>query len=228
MDMKKILFLFSFASVMVWATPTTQIWNPATDVQAKGTFHLGIDNYFGVSGALSASTLFPVDLGIEYGLMDNLEVGVDLFYPNGDAPIALNAKYAIPEANGLPAMAVGIMCAGLKANDGISDMRVMYGLVAKNLGEMGRISAGYYLGNDKVLLNSSSTIDNKGIMLTYEKTLNDKWWVCVDYAGGKSAMGATFVGFSYAFSSNTSVIVGLARMAYDDSTKLTTQLDINL
>ncbi|MEK6557498.1 MAG: hypothetical protein AABZ14_04275, partial [Candidatus Margulisiibacteriota bacterium] len=192
--MKKTLVLLSIASVLVWATPSTQIWNPATDVQAKGTFHLGIDNYFGMSGALSASTMFPVDLGLEYGLMDNLEVGLDLFYPNGDAPVALNAKYAIPEANGLPAMAVGIFCVGLKANDGITDMRTMYGLFSKNLGEMGRVSAGYYLGNDKVLLDISSAVDNKGVILTYDKALNDKWWVCVDYAGGKSAMGSTFVG----------------------------------
>ena len=226
--MKKLIVGICLVSATVWATPTTQIWNPATDVQARGTFHLGIDNYFGTSGALSASTMFPVDLGLEYGLMDNLEVGVDLFYPNGDAPLAFNAKYGIPEANGMPAMAVGIMSVGLKANDAASDIRMMYGLLAKNLGDMGRVSAGYYVGNDKVLLDSATAIDNKGIMLTYDKALNDKWWVCVDYAGGKSAMGATFAGFSYAFSSNTSVIVGLARMGYDDSTKLTTQLDINL
>ena len=37
-----------FGLNLVYATPSTQIWNPSTDVQSFKTVHLGIDNYYSV------------------------------------------------------------------------------------------------------------------------------------------------------------------------------------
>ena len=51
--MKKSMKIVSLAMTFVvtaagaaLATPSTQVWIPSTDIQAKGTWHLGIDNYF--------------------------------------------------------------------------------------------------------------------------------------------------------------------------------------
>ncbi len=225
---RNVLLILGLATLL-FATPTTQIWNPATDVQAAGTYHIGIDSYFVQNGALSAATIFPTDLGLEYGVLPGLEVGLDMFLPNGDSPLALNAKYALAESKTLPvSVAVGVFGFGIKGNDDIvTDTKVFYGLLSKNT-DFGRLSAGAFLGNSKAVLNAPDA-DNKGIMLTWDKAINDKLWVCVDYAGSKSQLGYLFAGFSWAFSSNTSVIVGYGLPNNTASQPLlTTQLDINL
>lgn len=222
-----VLTMLTLVSGLAYATPSTQIWNPSTDIQAAGSWHLGIDDYFTVEDRTSGGYSFPTDLGLTYGLLPGLEIGVDAFLPQA-APassLVLNAKYGIPEKDSLPAIAIGGFGFGLQTN--VTDQNVFYGVVAKTF-PIGRLSAGYFLGNEKLLLDPSGNKDNAGLILTWDKAITDKIWACVDYAGTKSALGATFVGLSYAFASNTSVIFGYGQ--YNNSAKptITTQLDINL
>jgi len=207
-----------------FATPSTQIWNPSTDIQAKGVMHLGIDNYFTSVGPADGGYAFPTDIGLTYGVLPGLEVGIDAFEPQ-TSPLVFNAKYGIAEGEAMPSVAIGGFGFGTSA--GVTDQNVLYGVIAKTF-PLGRLTAGYFSGNPKVLLDPSGKADQSGVILTWDKSLTDKIWACVDYAGSKSALGALFYGFSYAFSSNTSVIFGYG--TYNNGTKptITTQLDINI
>jgi len=204
-----------------FATPSTQIWNPSTDIQGVGVLHFGIDNYFTQEGPIDGGYAFPTDLGLTYGLVSGLEIGIDVFLPQ-QSPFAFNAKYGIAEKEVIPSFAVGGY--GFGTQTGVTDQNVLYGVVAKTLPVVGRLTAGYFSGNDKVL----GVNENAGLILTWDKVINDKLWACVDYAGTKSALGATFYGVSWMFSGNTSVIFGYG--TYNNGTKptFTTQLDINI
>lgn len=210
-----------------WATPSTQIWNPSTDTQAKGTYHLGIDNYFSINGK-SPTVAFPSDLGLTYGVIDGLEVGADLFYP-GAYPLQLNAKYALAESDKIPALAVGIMNVGTKTD--VNNYNIIYGLVAKSFDKYGRISAGLYSGNEKLLVDEKGDKANTGVILSWDKYLTKDLWASVDYASGKSSYGTLSIGGSYNFAANVSLLVGYTKYNNDKLTAqdtLTTQLDINL
>ena len=225
--MRKCLFEFSLfflvaLSGMSFATPSTNIWNPSTDIQAVGGWHLGIDDYFTVEEKTSGGYQTPTDVGLTYGLLPGLEAGIDVFLPQAisASPLVFNAKYGIPESGSLPALAVGGFGFGL--TKGITDQNAIYGIAAK-LFPLGRISAGYFTGN-------SATIgaENKGFILAWDKALTDKLWTSVDYASGNSTLGATFYGFSWLFASNTSIIFAYGTYHNGIKPTVTTQLDINL
>lgn len=205
-----------------WATPSTQIWIPSTDIQATGTFHLGIDNYVTVAPAAGAPTSLYV-AGLTYGAFSGLEVGFD--YMTGlTSPVMFNAKYGMAESASLPvSFAVGAYNVGFDtaANN---DQNIIYGLIAKNFDPIGRLSVGYYTSNERIF----GAGNNTGILASWDKALTDKVWAAVDYQGGNNALGALSFGLSYAFSSNTSVILGydIYNVAGVPGT-VTTQLDIN-
>ena len=225
--MKKLVTLI-FLCVLAnasFSTPSTQIWNPSTDIQAKGVMHFGVDNYFTVQGPADGGYAFPTDIGLTYGLLPGLEVGIDAFLPQS-APLVFNAKYGIAEKELMPAFAVGGY--GFGTQKDVTDQNVLYAIAAKTFG-IGRISAGYFIGNDRVLVDPLTlTKDNSGIILTWDKTVNDKLWLCIDYAGTKSALGALFYGASWVFSPNTSVIFGYGTYNNGAKPTITTQLDINI
>jgi len=227
--MKRCLFSLLFLSVLmltvpVGATPSTQIWNPSTDIQATGVWHLGIDNYFTIVGPAEGGYAFPTDTGLTYGVLPGLEVGVDAFLPQA-SPYVFNAKYGIQEKEAIPALAVGGF--GFGTQTGVTDQNVIYGVAAKTF-PFGRLSAGYFVGNEKALVDPIGAADNKGLILTWDKAINDKLWACVDYAGSNSVLGATFYGFSWLFAPNTSIIFGYGTYNNGAKPTVTTQLDINI
>ena len=209
-----------------FATPSTQIWNPSTDIQPKGTVHFGVDNYFTFEDVSSGGYAFPTDVGLTYGALPGLEVGVDLLLPQANlstSSLLANAKYGIPENGLIPALAIG----GFNFGSHSLDQNVVYGVAAKAF-TFGRLSAGYFVGNEKALVDQSGNKDNAGLILTWDKQVTDKLWACVDYAGTKSALGATFYGGSWAFSSNTSLLVAYGTFNNGAKPVVTTQLDINI
>ena len=218
-----IFSVLVLVSSAVFATPSTQIWNPSTDIQAFGTTHFGIDNYFTLVGPAEGGYGYPTDLGLTYGLIPGIEIGIDLFEPQ-TSPFTFNAKYGIPENGSLPALAIGGY--GFGTSPGVTDQNVLYALLAKTF-TFGRISAGYFSGNSSVLLDPNGNPDNAGLILTWDKVINDKLWLCVDYAGSKSVLGSTFYGFSWVFSSNTSVLFGYGTWNNGAKPTVTTQLDVN-
>lgn len=233
--MKKILILvlstvIYLQSINVFATPSTQIWNPSTDVQGYQSCHLGIDDYFTISkngaSAEDKQIQYPTDVGITCGPVKNLEVGIDFFEPT-TSPAMFNLKYGLAEKNSLPAIAVGIMNVGTKKD--VTNYNIAYIVLAKNF-DFGRLSIGGYSGNKKLLVDENGSKANTGLIATFDKVINSKVWVAADYASGKSWYGNLSLGFSYTFAPNTSVI-----FAYDiynndkvvANDTFTTQLDIN-
>ena len=209
----------------VLSTPTTQIGNPSTDVQAAGTWHLGIDNYFTLASPTDGGYAFPTDLGVTYGVLSGLEIGADAFLPQS-SPFVFNAKFALAEGEVLPAVAVGGF--GFGTEKGVTDQNVLYGLIAKTFQPIGRLTVGYFRGNSSLLLNPEGQRDNAGVILTWDKAIGDKLWLCVDYASTRSVLGALFFGLSWVFAPNTSVIFGYGTFNNGAKPTLTTQLDINL
>lgn len=237
-----VLALIAAAAGTAMATPSTQIWIPSTDIQAFGTGHLGIDYYARSTENAAGQRPHVYDFGLTAGVLPfeklQMEAGFDLI-TNGDSaaddhPLYFNAKLGTPEGalfGGSPALAAGGYLFG--TDNDLTDFNVVYGLVAKTLPVIGRLSAGYYMGNDELLLDKNGEKDNDGLLLSWDRTLpeiSDKLWAAVDYQGGDNALGALSFGVSYAFAPNVSVIFGYdiynENLTAGEDT-FTTQLDIN-
>jgi hypothetical protein len=229
--------LLCLASSRAMATPSTQIWIPSTDEQKFASVHLNYDVY-----ARPAKTPFLV-LGPTVGVLPfekiQAEAGFDLMFqgnPDLDAhPLYLHAKLGTPEDSLFkwsPALAVGIYNVGIKR--ALTDQNVGYALVARTLPIVGRLSAGYFLGNAALLRDREGRPANRGLMLSWDrpmKELTDKLWLAVDYQGGGSALGAVNFGFSWAFTPEISAILGYDHYLDENvagKDTFTVQLDINL
>ncbi len=220
------LFLLSGTNFL-HATPSTHIWAPSTDVQAYGVIHITGDMYLPVgrdSAGIRPDTV--TNEGLTVGVLPfekfNIETGFDHKTGLGDLddyPIYFNAKGGIPEeafGEFFPALAVGAYDIGTREDR--TDYNIIYGKAAKTfkVGDfnLGRISAGYFNGNDKLLLNADGEKDNDGFFGAWERTMteiSDKLWLCVEYQGTKSSYGALTFGGSWKFSDNVSMIVGFDR-----------------
>jgi hypothetical protein len=123
-----------------YATPSTQIWIPSTDIQPYKTFHLNIDSYVrtkkeptsnvGYFGIADGSALGPMYLiGPTVGILPfeklQAEVGFDLMWGGANTPAGLDKypfyghfKLGTPEDNTWkPAVAVGMYNIGLKKGE---------------------------------------------------------------------------------------------------------------
>ena len=196
-----------------FATPSTLIWIPSTDIQANDTGHLGIDMYAAKEG-------HPLlDYGLTFGTK-NFEYGVDYLNTVGgvSGPVRWNAKYMVKEeSKSMPRISVGLYDAG-----GTTASNIGYILASKTF-PLARLTFGYGTGKASVLGD-----DNNMIFAGLDKSINDKVWVAVDYQSGKSAFGALSTGVAYNFTKSTSLIVGYDW--YNDSNladTFTAQLDIN-
>lgn len=224
-----VLLAGTIRPIRAGATASTQIWNPSTDIQKTGTIHFGIDNYFSIAdNSKNPYQIFP-DIGVTVGVLKYLEVGFDLIEPTAD-PLYFNLKLGLPETGSLPALALGAFNFGMKKD--VTDYNMVYGLAAKTLPTVGRISLGYYTGlNEDLFPDENGEKQAGGVIATWDKTLTDKIWASVDYASGQSWYGSLSFGCSYAFSPNVSVLFGYVLFNNDKvvpNNTFTTQLDINL
>lgn len=241
--------LFALVSNFSFGTGSTQIWIPSTDFQKFKTLHLGIDNYLRVKNQADGSRGAGVyDIGLTAGILPwekfQAEVGID-YLGMGDgiydkSPVYFNLKLGMPEGalfKGAPAIAFGGQNFGTKSN--LTNYNVVYGLIAKTIPVLGRVSAGYYTGNSKILVDEKGAVAQSGVLLSLDRAMteiSDKLWFAVDYQGGKNYLGALNVGFSWAFTSKISVIFAYDiynnhNVAYNTNNlnvnSFTTQLDIN-
>ncbi len=225
------------------ATPSTQIWIPSTDIQPYKTLHFNFDTYIRTKNEEGGGKLPPVVvLGPTVGILPyekvQAEVGFDLIHAGSDAddyPLYFHGKVGTPEGSlfpDSPAIALGGYNFGTKSD--VTNQNIVYALVAKTLPVVGRLSAGYFVGNDKVLVDETGSGDEKGILLSWDRTLSeisDKLWAAVDYQGTDSAMGALSFGISYAFAKNASIIFGYdiynEKKTGGENT-FTVQIDFNL
>jgi hypothetical protein len=193
------------------ATPSTTLWIPSVDIQKYGVLHLGVDTYNTVGKkAADGGRMFPVDYGLTIGVTPfeawGMEVGVDMMEAS-DYPMMYNAKAALNEGalgDWSPALAIGGYNFGTKGE--VTEYNMMYVLVAKTFGALGRIHAGFYSGNDKLLVDKDGKKAASGLLASWDLAVTDKWWVAVDYQGGKSSFGAVSAGFAYTVSPNSSFI----------------------
>jgi hypothetical protein len=223
--------LCGLTATIASATPSTQIWIPSTDIQAYKTVHLNFDTYIRDHSNKDGSRTPPVvDIGPTFGVLPfekiQAEVGFDVISAGGNAdkhPLYGHFKIGMPEDNTwIPAVSVGMYNIGTKSGDArkgelATNQDIAYGLVAKTLPVVGRLSAGYYVGNRKVLVTDEKDAsgnfksDEKGVLLSWDRTMteiSDKLWFAVDYMGGKNLNGALSFGASWAFAKNVSVIFG--------------------
>jgi hypothetical protein len=211
----------STAAVLVMApvagaTPSTQVWIPSTDTQPARTLHLGVDNYTTLfkkseDGGWSA----PTDFGATVGLADTphlgFEAGVDI-REQSDFPLSFNVKLQVKEDSlfqYFPAIAVGGYEFGSESD--VTNYNIVYGLIAKTAPVVGRVTIGYYVGNDKLLTNAAGESENTGPMASWDRTLaeiDDRLWVCVDYMGGANAFGALSFGVAWRFSPHIGALIG--------------------
>ncbi|MBI5025306.1 MAG: hypothetical protein HZC12_00975, partial [Nitrospirae bacterium] len=154
-----LMVLVLFAGI-AHATPSTQIWIPSTDVQPFKKMHLGIDTYIKTESQDGTKEPTVTNLGLTMGVLPyekiQMEVGIDYRDTGGNHtyPLLFNAKLGVPEGvlfKESPALSVGGYDFGTKHN--VTDYNIVYGLVAKTFGKLGRLSAGYYTGNDNLLLD---------------------------------------------------------------------------
>ncbi len=243
--MKSIISLVSAVTVMALmagvacATPSTQIWIPSTDIQAYKTVHFGFDTYI-KTATQDNGTQEPTvtNLGLTTGVLPwqklQMEAGLDYRDAGGNHtyPLLFNAKIGMPEEalfKASPALALGGYDFGTQQD--VSDYNIIYALAAKTMGKLGRFSAGYYTGNDKLLLDLAGNKDNHGILLSWDRSIpeiSDKLWLAVDYQGGKNSYGALSFGAAWKFAPNVGVILGYD--IYNESfykPTATIQLDID-
>ena len=240
------------------ATPSTQIWIPSTDVKSFKDIHIDVDNYMRFSPKSDAGPNY-YNLGLSAGVLPGenvkLEIGIDLLTTSlqsdnaaDNHPFYFNAKLGTPEdafgIKGMPAFAMGAFNLGTydKPENALSTRQnIVYGLVAKTLPVVGRLSVGGYYGSERALATAyNPKANNSGIMASWDRSMpeiTDKLWLAVDYMSGNNGNGEVSVGGSWTFSKNVSLIVGVVffNPFYSPSgtgdlpggkPALTTQLDI--
>ena len=226
------------------ATPSTQIWIPSTDVQKYLSVHLNLDTYVRTAEEGDTSRLPPIvmvgpTVGVSPWEKIQLELGFDAVFqgntPLDRDPLYFHAKVGTPEGSvswWTPALAVGIYNLGYKKN--LTDQDVAYALLARTLPYLGRLSVGYYVGNDRVLRDENGAAANHGILASWDRTLtelSDKLWLAVDFQGGRNLLSSVNFGVAWAFSANMSAILGYDVYLNPDvagQNTLTVQIDVNL
>jgi hypothetical protein len=216
--------LLGIAISSAFATATTHIWGPSTDIQPYKVWHVTADCYQPLAaeqdGGGTGYQIPPVtNLGLTVGILPyqkvQMEVGFDHKAGYGLAdryPLYFNTKIGVIEnglMEGFPALAAGIFDIGTKSD--VTNYDVFYLRGAKTLGNLGRVSLGWFSGNDKLLLDSKGKKSNSGVHFAWERTmseLSDKLWICAEYMGSNSGYGTTNFGFSWKVADNASVLLG--------------------
>lgn len=214
------MFLAVLGTGAAWATPSTLIWIPSTDIQAPGTWHLGSDSYF-TPRSTGQATVY--DLGLEYGFPGGrLEMGLDYISPN-DSPLFFNAKYLLtPEKARRPALVVGGY--GFGTDRGVTDFNLLFVEGSTTLGPV-RLTLGYCRGKESTLGR-----DPDMLLAGLDGYLDraKRWWGAIDYQSGKHAFGALNVGVAYYFTPSVSAILGYDWYnAPEIKDTLTVQFDVN-
>jgi len=206
------------------ATASTHIWAPSTDVQGFNVWHITTDMYLAVGNDAVGNRIPTItNIGLTVGVLPlkriNMEIGIDHKSGLGaldNYPMYGNLKIGVPEnaiANGFPAVAAGVFDVGTKSD--ATDYNVVYGKIARTISaggfSLGRFSAGWFAGNEKLLLDGKGEKDKSGLLAAWERTvteISDKLWICVEYMGTESVYGSFNIGASWKVVENVSVLGG--------------------
>ena len=167
------------ASGTALATPSTQIWIPSTDIQGSSRPPwyrqlLPCFRCFQVMHPVPAQPGMPMSWtsDLTVGILPfekiQMEIGFDYLAiandPNDNHPFSGNFKLGTPEdsiCKFSPALAVGMYNVGPSqpaANAPLvtSGQNIVYALAARTLPVVGRLSAGYYQGSKRALVDTRS------------------------------------------------------------------------
>ncbi len=253
--MKKIVLILGLVLLAgtAFATPSTTYWTPMTmDIQPYKVVHLGIDNYFATTNKSRTEDIdrgagngsLPTDVGLTVGVLPyekiQMEVGIDALYPS-EHPYSFNAKIGVPEDalfKGCPALQVGIFNVGTTKD--VTNQNIVHVVIGKTIPGVGRLTAGPYIGNSKILVNEKGEKENTGFMVAFdhgfmpvkdaEGNEYNKVVFAADYASGENAFGGGGAGIYYYFTKDISLLTGpvwFNEKAVNGAWKWTTQLDIN-
>ena len=223
--------IVALASSAALALPTGQIWIPSPDAKGFGDVTLNVISVQRFSPKSNAGPS-TYDIGAIVGVSPlealKVEIGIDYITTNlqndnayDNHPVYFNAKLATPEdlgMKGMPAFAVGAYNLGTydKPEIGVSTRQnLVYGLVAKTLPVVGRISAGGYYGAKRALANGTNNKEtnmNSGVLVSWDRSMpeiSDKLWLGIDYMSGNNLNGQLGIGGSWAFNKYVTVLAGL-------------------
>ena len=241
--MKATLFLVvSFLATNANAMPSMQVWIPSTDIQSFSTLHLNY-NTWAWQGKPTCALLGPTFGVLPFNKVQ-AEVGFDLMLqskPQLDArPLYFSGKVATPEDAFFklqPAIALGIYNVGTWASGSQgTNQNIGYGVIARTLPIVGRISVGYFYGNPIVLVDQNGKAANHGFLFSWDRTiseLTDKLWLGVDYQGSRSCMGALSTGITWKFTPDVALMFGFDNwlnqaVTLSGKRTVTVQLSVNI
>jgi hypothetical protein len=241
------LTALTFSTGAALATSSSTLWTPMTpDIQPYGVLHWGVDNYFtAFRKADDGAGDFPTDVGLTVGILPfekiQMEIGIDVLEPSDD-PLFFNVRLGAPENAlfpGAPTFQAGIVNAGTRK--GVTDYNIGYLVIGKSIPGVGRLSAGPYVGNSKVLVNARGEKESDGFMAAFDRGFLpvkdaegnpfNRLVLALDYASGDNAIGAGGVGLYYYFTRNISLLTGpvwFNEEAINGKWKWTIQLDVNV
>jgi hypothetical protein len=252
-SLAKLLLMTAMGLIMTIniakATPSTIIWIPSVDFQGFKSWHLGFDNYIRMQKINGVRGAGMYDIGLTTGILPfknfQAEIGADYLSMGDnvydDHPIYFNAKVGVPEGGlfkNSPAIAIGTYNLGLKTN--LTNYNIIYGVIGKTIPVIGRLTVGYYTGNEKLLVDENGAKENSGVLVSWDRSMteiSDKLWFAIDYQGGRNYLGALNLGFSWSFTKDISMIFGYdvynnKKSLYNtnnmNANTFTAQLDINL
>jgi hypothetical protein len=185
-----------------YATPSTLIWAPSTDIQPYKKIHLGADYYaprhdynkndaknytlqvYGPTFSLLSDNSEENLLGKAWAPLGKIMAETGFDYKKGLGPALdtypwyFHFKLGVTEDayfKNMPAFAIGAYDLGTKRN--LTNNNVCYWRAAKtvNVGNLnlGRFSGGYFWGNGHLLLNNDGLRDNNGTMFAWERTMTE-------------------------------------------------------
>lgn len=199
------------------ATPSSVFWtNCTTDVQAKGVYHIDIDNYCSLGNRTKNGSSFAPDFGLLAGLFSweglGAEAGID--YLGGQVhPLYFNGKIALSEGKlfaNSPSFSIGIFNVGTshETNQAVWDAVLGTTLPAN----LGKLFAGAYTGKRAIGKHRS------GWMVGYEKPFYaakdaagvdyNKWQFNADFASNKNAIGGGGFALTYYFTPSINIESG--------------------
>lgn len=204
--------------------PSSLLVVPSTDVQPFQSFNVNFDNLV-VLGTTAKQAYDSTSFGAAYGLSQGLELGAS-FISGSDSPVYFNAKYAFAPFGANNAWGFAVGGAGF-GTDSDTSANVWYGVASYKFG-VDRVTAGFFTGDEDVLAAPGSD-DNSGLLLGWDRQLNDKWWMGADFVSGEGALSGVNVGAKYAVSDNSSITLGYNFWANDAvASTLNVQYDLKL
>lgn len=196
-------------------TPSSQIWIPSTDIQGFTNLHLCWSAFVDQTGNGLISN-GALTIGILPFKKINMEIGIDYrdFSGNHQYPIYCNAKIGTPENaffKHMPALAIGGYDIGF--NKGLTKYDLFYGLIAKTIGKLGRLSAGgyYAIGDTLLMLDKNKKKEPSGLLISWDRIISEisnKLWVATDYQSGTNCYGTFSFGAGWRFAPNVCTIFG--------------------